>query len=174
MNDEELSREDISQLLRSFTCPKNQDVELFLHSKAVEFEVRDTARTYLMLDDIGQILAYFSLSFKEIELIDRGLSLTAIKKLDGFDKRAERVKAYLIGQIGKNLAIDHNPVDLETILNEVYAVIDEARALVGGRVIILECEDVVRLIQHYERHGFKKIPTHDPVKGLVTMYTVVE
>lgn len=122
---------------------------------------------------MGQIVAYFSLSFKEITLVDSGLSLSAIKKLDGFSKQAERVKAFLIGQIGKNSAVDDNPINLQLILDEIYTVIDEARALIGGRAIILECEDIATLIQHYERHGFKRIPTIDPLKGLVTMYTVV-
>ncbi|MBC8798345.1 acetyltransferase [Shewanella algae] len=160
-------------MLSSFTCPKNADVESFLHNKAIDFERRDAARTYLLVSQNGDILAYFSLSFKELQLNGTSLSGAQVKKLDGFSKRAERVKAYLIGQIGKNYSVVPNPINLECILDEVYMVIDEARALLGGRAIILECENTRRLIELYQTQGFKLIHTTSNEKGLVTMYTVV-
>lgn len=92
-------------------------------------------------------------------LSDTKLSKTEIKKLDGINKNAEHIPAVLIGQIGKNSAVTDNAINLVCILEEVYAAIAEVRKLVGGRVIILECEDIPSLIQLYERHGFKLIET---------------
>ncbi|EHU2145185.1 hypothetical protein [Acinetobacter baumannii] len=160
----------------SFTCPQNPDVESFLLSKdkGIRFENASISRTYLIVDDdTGDILAYFSISFKEITLNTDNISRSLIKRLDGINKRAETLKVYLIGQIGKNFSINNNPIKLDFILNEVYNVIAQAQALVGGRVIILECENQPKLIALYERHGFNLIDTINGNDTLLTMYTSI-
>lgn len=128
-----------------------------------------------MDDENGEILAYFALSFKEIVLNTDLISGTQIKKMDGISKKAKSVKAYLIGQIGKNTQLDTNPLNLSYILNEIYNVIAQVQALIGGRVIILECEDQPKLIALYEKHGFKLIETisENSSNDLKTMYTVI-
>ena len=99
------------------------------------------------------------------------LSKSRVQQLDGISKHAERIRAFLIGQIGKNTAIGNNPVSLKNILDEIYAVINAAKALIGGRIIILECEDNHKLIQLYEKHGFKLIELADSEQSqLKTLY----
>lgn len=126
----------------------------------------------MILDEDGLILAYFSLSFKEVTLDTTKISKTQIQRLDGFSKNATTVKAYLIGQIGKNSQIENNPIKLEIILNEIYSVIAQAQALIGGRVIILECENNERLITLYQKHGYKLLDITDKT-NLKTMYVAV-
>ena len=41
----------LSQILSSFSCERDEDIENFLHSKAVEFEKLSKARTYLICDE---------------------------------------------------------------------------------------------------------------------------
>ena len=100
------------------------------------------------------------------------VSKTQIQKLDGFSKKATNVKAYLIGQIGKNSQIPNNSIKLDTILNEIYSVIAQAQALIGARVIILECENNQSLISLYEKHGYKLLDITDET-NLKTMYVAV-
>ncbi|WP_141240080.1 acetyltransferase [Acinetobacter baumannii] len=160
----------------SFSCPPNPDVESFLlnKDKGIRFENTSISRTYLIIDDdTGDILAYFSISFKEITLDTSNISKSLIKRLDGINKRAETLKVYLIGQIGKNFSVKNNPIKLDFILNEVYNVIAQAQALVGGRVIILEVWNQPKLIELYERHGFKLIETINGTDSLLTMYTSI-
>lgn len=170
---EAFGEEQRQKLFSSFTCPKNPDVETFLKSKAIRFEESDNSRTYLILDsDNGNILAYFSLSFKEVSLENSDISKSQIKRLDGINKTSERVRAYLIGQIGKNFAITPNEITLKIILDEIYAIIDEAKALIGGRAVILECEKNEKLLNLYQDNGFNiLINTQD--EPLVTMYTYI-
>ncbi len=59
--------------LSQFFCPKNEDVQEFIRSKAVEFEQRDLGRTYFIVDEqltlLEQhiaILGYFTLAMKSI------------------------------------------------------------------------------------------------------------
>lgn len=160
----------------SFACPLNPDVESFLlnKGKGIRFEKSSISRTYLILDDDnGDLLAYFSISFKEITINTESLSGTAIKKLNGMSKTADTLKVYLIGQIGKNSLIQPNLIKLDMILSEIYNVIAQAQALIGGRVVILECEDQPKLITLYEKHGFKLIETASGNDELRTMYTSI-
>ena len=47
-----------------------------------------------------------------------------------------------------------------------------AQALIGGRVIILECENNQSLISLYEKHGYKLLDITDET-NLKTMYVAV-
>lgn len=171
---QELEKDELLKLLQTFRCGLNVDVESFLThpGKAIRFEQTDNARTYLVLDDLtGDILGYFSVTFKELLLESTALSKTQIKKLDGISKNAESVRAFLIGQIGKNTAVLNNPIRLKDLLSETYAVLSEAKALVGGRLIILECEDSPKLIQLYQQQGFTLIELAGEAQpALRTMY----
>jgi len=118
----------------------------------------------------GDLLAYFSVSFKELILEGTGLSKTKIRSLDGISKNAERIRSFLIGQLGENMAINGNPIGLADILNEAYAVFAAAKQLIGGRVIILECENIPELIAYYERHGFALIETVTGDSDLRALY----
>ena len=99
------------------------------------------------------------------------ISKSEVKRLDGFNKKAERVQAFLIGQIGKNFSIDKNPITLSDILAEVYSVFSQARELIGGRVVFLECDNNDKLIELYSKHDFKLLNTvPQDNSGLLTMY----
>ena len=41
----------LSRILSSFSCERDEDIENFLHSRAVEFEKLSKARTYLICDE---------------------------------------------------------------------------------------------------------------------------
>lgn len=41
----------LSQILSFFSCEQDEDIENFLHSRAVEFEKLSKARTYLICDE---------------------------------------------------------------------------------------------------------------------------
>ncbi|MFY0665339.1 MAG: hypothetical protein JXQ97_11995 [Natronospirillum sp.] len=169
--------------MKTFQCQLNVGVEEFLTSgNAVRFEKSDISRTYLFIrssshGEFPEILAYFSLSFKELDLKNTELSKTKIKKMDGMKNDAEKIIAYLIGQIGKNSAISHNPINLKIILSEIYSVIAQVKELIGGRIIILDCEEP--LIHLYNSHGFESIKINEdnsPKKSekLHTMFTFIK
>lgn len=161
-------------MLSSFSCPKNPDVESYLHSKAVDNQLRDRSRTYLIVrDDDAALLGYFSLSLKELELCNATISKSQVRRIHGFDRNAQSVPAYLIGQLGKNYSISDNHLNIEIILQEIYGVIEQARHLIGGRTIILECENKSSLVSMYQDQGFKAIETTAEDDQLITMFIVV-
>jgi hypothetical protein len=105
-------------------------------------------------------------------LVHSEISKGKIKRLDGINKNADKIKAYLVGQIGKNFSIEPNEITLELILDEVYAIIDAAKALIGGRAVILECDKSKKLIDLYKKNGFNEL-INTPHEPLVTMYTYI-
>jgi hypothetical protein len=128
----------------------------------------------MLNNETAEIMAYFSLSFKELSLEKVTVSKSEIKKLDGINKHAEKIKVYLIGQIAKNFNIANNPIKLQNILAASYSVINDVKALIGGRAIILECENNQNLINLYERHEFKKLKITDDTDLLITLYTYIQ
>lgn len=115
------------------------------------------------------VKAYFTLSFKEIILDATCVSKSKVKKLDGISKNADNIRAFLLGQIGK--ADTCGPeIKLDTLMNYVYQLLAEAQGLVGGRVILLECEDNDKLISLYENCGFERLQSND----FVQMYKIFD
>ena len=106
------NKDQIQLLLKEFACPKNADVEQFLKVKAIDFERTHNARTYLIANDFMELQAYFSLSFKEVNIDNDKVGKSVIKKLDGFNKNAKTIRVFLIGQIGKNFNLANNPITL--------------------------------------------------------------
>lgn len=158
-------------LAQTFSCSRNKDVESFLHHKAILFEGNHASRTYLILSQNGELLAYFSLSFKEIQV---KVSNTFLKKNFGRFHKGDRLKVFLIGQIGKNDKLENNPIKLCDVLEEIYSQIKLAQDVIGGKIVILECEDNAKLIQLYEAHQFKLIDTVEDETQLKTMFIVPE
>lgn len=91
----------------------------------------------------------------------------------GIGGSINKTKAYLIGQIGKNEAVEDNYLCLADIFKEVYSDIELARELVGGRTVILECERIEKLQRLYETHEFKLLKDEKSDR-LVTMYRVIK
>ena len=141
-------------------------------NNACSFERQDFCRTYLIFDDDRdpfELLGYFSIATKEIFIDSDSVSGSQRRKLKLRDDRP--IKTFLIGQLGKNSSIKDNPLNLKSIFDEALSLIEEARAIIGGRTVILECEDTPKLIDHYKAHEFRFL--QKDTDGLVTMYATL-
>lgn len=164
------TREDIqnlTDLLSSFSCEKDKDVEIFLHNRAIEFERINKARTYLACDNNALltegkfvILGYFSVSLKVLELSD-DLSNRKRKMLDGLSSKLHRkvinsIPCYLIGQLAKNSNIpDELSINGADLINCAISVIHSAEILVGGRYVLIECRNESKLLKFYAENQFE-------------------
>ena len=75
--------EKCQNILSSFHCPLNQDVENFLHNKAISFTKQYLAMTFLVfITHNNQLLlvGYYTLANKFLSLSDTKLSKTIQKK----------------------------------------------------------------------------------------------
>lgn len=150
--------DDIIKKFNTFSC-KNNDVENFLKTKAIDFEKRNKSRTYLMIDiDTLDIMGYYTLSLKSVDFTD-SVSKNIIQKIDGFSKSVKSVAVILIGQLGKNSNYAHQYDGFELLqyaIDTIYDIQDN----VGGRICLIETENSpenLKVINFYKSHGFKTL-----------------
>lgn len=164
------TREDIQNLmdlLSSFSCSQDKDIEEFLHNRAIEFERINKARTYLACDNNALltdgkfvILGYFSVSLKVLEFSD-DLSNRKRKTLDGLSSKLHgkvirSIPCYLIGQLAKNSNIPYElSVNGADLINCAISIIHSAEALVGGRYALIECRNKSKLLKFYTENRFE-------------------
>lgn len=85
------------------------------------------------------------------------------KDLDGYsakkhDHVLNKFPAILIGQLAKNDYADKEftgQILMESCLSKIY----EGQKILGGRIIILECQKIKKLLDFYSDFGFKQIQT---------------
>jgi hypothetical protein len=154
--------QDIIDAISNFSC-KDKDVESFLKSRAIDFERRNKSRSYLILDNDklvnGEfiVLAYFTLSLKSLEFRDT-LSKSKIKEIDGFSKEVKGVAIALVGQLGKDENFARNMSGKE-ILNICMDFIFQVQTLIGGRHVLIECQDHDKIVDFYRNNSFEFLQT---------------
>lgn len=148
------------------------DVQIFLRTKAVQFEKMGLSRTYFAMSTYQGtpfIAGYFSISNKPLSISKKNfksLSTSLRKRLMGVGYKSEQenyeIKGYLLGQLGKNyseIAKNAKAIDGDKLLALAYKEIKKAYNAVGGRVLYLECENHYRIEEFYTKNGFKKLET---------------
>lgn len=96
----EIYGEDKCQsILSSFHCPLNQDVENFLHNKAISFAKQYLAMTFLVFITHNNhllLVGYYTLANKFLSLSDTKLSKTIQKKIMKFAQFEPNSKQYFV------------------------------------------------------------------------------
>lgn len=185
LNKSDYEEEDIKKLLFSFEtisskyAPGSEDVQDFLHNKAIQFEKIGLSRTTLVMSTYrGQsfLAGYFSISPKPLVINKKNfgkLSSSLKKRLMGIGHKTEQdnyqIPSFLIGQIGKNyneIARNAKSISGKDLLKIVSEKIKEAHKLVGGRIVYLECEDYGKIKDFYTENGFKEIEEFKSINDL--------
>lgn len=153
---QELGEGRTKEILSEFSCPLNKDVEFFLHCKAIEFARQGIAQT--------QLVGYFTLSNKVLEIPRKNISKNVAKKVNRFamarDARRSMTDNYmisapLIGQLGKNFANGYdNLIPGDVLLKLATDKVRAIQAVLGGKFVYLECEDKDALLNFYGDNGF--------------------
>lgn len=165
-------RDLLIQILSSFSCEQDEDIENFLHNKAVDFEKLSKARTYLICDeeqitsddfclDQLKIYGYVAIALKILSVPEEW-SNRKRKELDGLSGKfhGEPIKdfsCYLIGQLSRNSNVSPGSISGKELLQVAYDVIAAAVDAVGGRYMMIECQENEKLVQFYSENGFEEI-----------------
>lgn len=153
---ESVGEDELSSILSDFSCPKNSEIECFIHNNAIEFAKRKMSVTYLVFDDYAQLLSYFTLTHKPSTVDGKVLSRTSRKKLETHARMDEflqvySVSAYLIAQFGKNYSVDGGyTISGDELMDLVFDVLERVQRQIGGGVVFLECEDNPALLKFYQ------------------------
>ena len=160
---EEIGEENAQQILSSFSCKVNRDVEAFLQEKAIDFAKRNISQTHLVMAPFEghmAIAGYFTLANKHIQINEDMISKSLFKRICKFGtyEAASKicvVSAFLIGQLGKNFAYKKDSlITGDELLRIAYDKLSIVQDIIGGKVIYLECEDKQKLRDFYESNGF--------------------
>ena len=156
--------EKLNARLSAFSCPANKEIDTFLKVNALNFAKRKLSITYLVFDESdGQILGYFTLAHKAIDIKNDNLSNTTRRKLSAHarldsDTNSFTVSAFLLAQIGKNYDVEQGKRitgnDLICYANDIMIDIQHR---IGGGIIYLDCEDKQHLKNFYIGKNHYKI-----------------
>ncbi len=155
--------DETKNILSSYLCPLNKDVDSFLKHKAVEFSKQGIAATFLVFASYKKdyvLVGYFTLATKIIAVYRTGLSKAMQKRIRKFAQYDSGFKRYhlaasLIGQLGKNYQNNYNNlITGDELLKLACEKVKEIQVNIGGRFVYLECEDKGKLIDFYSDNGF--------------------
>ncbi len=87
------------------------------------------------------------------------LSVHARKELDGFRSKIhgipiKEIPCFLIGQLAKNSNIANNPISGKKLLTYANSIIKSVISSIGGRIILIECQENEKLLKFYSDNGF--------------------
>lgn len=72
----------LQDIISSFSCTPNEDIEKFLHKNAIEFTKKKQSVTYCVLSDVHEIVGYYALTIKPVTFKSSFLSNNARKVID--------------------------------------------------------------------------------------------
>lgn len=159
----ELGEERTSEILSAFECPLNPDVQSFLREKAILFSKHGYASTYLVFASYqGSVvlIGYYALAMKAVVIKGSLLSSQWRGRLRRFAFYDSDLKQFilslpLIGQLGKNYAHHYDRlISGDDLLGIACETVREIQLMSSGKMVYLECEDVLPLTSFYERNGF--------------------
>lgn len=161
-----LGEDEVKNILSSFVCPLNRDVENFMRHKACEFSKRNFSKTHVVFwstDDETEkeLVGYYTIAVRTIRVERSIINSKQARKLREhgvFDEKNKQyiVSAPLIGQLGKNFSNGNDTlISGEELLNLAMEKIRGVQKEVGGRFAYLECEDNDKLTTFYERNNFR-------------------
>ena len=172
----------LRQVLSTFSCKKNVDVEKFLLNQAVDFTKKNQSVTYIVLTaKSGLMVGYFTITVKPISVNGAGFSNTVKRKIARVSEQdpvngTYSLAAYLIAQLGKNFSNGANEmITGEQLLGLAIEKIKELQYMAGGMVVFLEAENEEKLLDFYEKqNGFKRFDTKEIKSGTEDTHTLVQ
>lgn len=152
------------EILSTFSCPLNADVEYYLHNKAIEFSKQSIAITHLVFASYKStyvLAGYYALSAHKTFVLSKNALTSKLKKRIGkfgtYDNQLKQlnISAPLIGQLGKNFTNGYNKlISGDELLQLAYEKISMFQREIGGKIVYLECEDKPKLVDFYTSNGF--------------------
>lgn len=177
-----LELNEVQELLKTFKGFNNgtsapHDVEVFLHTKAIEFERSAIASTHLVFsNETKELSGFFSLANRPLYFSKQNyqaLSKSQRKKISRSGRTLKEsgsflMNSFLIGQLGKNYHAT-NPISGKELLTLACDKIKQASMIINTKYIWLECDDNPKLIDFYTSFGFSLIEGFVSESGLKVM-----
>ena len=155
-------------LLASFSCPPNVSIEHFLRHHAISCAKQRFAITYLIFNGEKEIAGFFTLAHKPMFVDQKNLDGKYRRRVKQFCRQPssqffpnseERllISTFLIAQLAKNaVELVGETVSGTQLLDFAWGIFENVQKAIGGGVISLECENQPKLLEFYQKYGFRK------------------
>ena len=172
----QLGEDKTKNILSSFVCPQNVDVQNFIREKAIIFSNCGYAKTYLVYwqaeeSDFGEekkeLVGYYAIGTKLFKISrDNSIGRISSKKWRNICQVANTrssssecaLSAHLVGQLSKNYDNGNELlISGDDLLAMALQKILEVQKLIGGKIVYVECENEEKLISFYKRNGFELV-----------------
>lgn len=169
---EDYGEEVAQNLISTYKCSLNPEIEDFFLKRAIDFAKKKISITYLIIKDNENILAYFSLTHKPTIIPNVNLSKNLQKKLSRFailneDDGNFNASAFLIAQLGKNTEISKDKcLSGKILMSMTLEILQDIQHRIGGGVVFLECEEREKLLNFYSANGFKPYGKRNSSEGI--------
>ncbi|MGN0473841.1 MAG: N-acetyltransferase [Acutalibacteraceae bacterium] len=161
---EQLGEDRVKDILSSFSCPINKDIEHFLKHSAITMAKQNIAPTHLVFSQYkGKIvlIGYFTITLKTMYVKKKGTISSNLKKriskFGTFNEVLDRfeIPAPLIAQLGKNYTDNYNTlITGDELLKMACEKISMVQSIIGGKIVYIECENKPKLVDFYDSNGF--------------------
>lgn len=161
----------------------NTDVEQFLKEKAIQSTKLNTSSTYLIVstDKYIDLLGYFTLATKMLTVKHNILSKREEKIISNFGYYDDAsnsfiLPAILIAQISRNFNVTSSSINGSDLIDITLKQVKEILNLTSGKVVFLESEPDMKVIDFYFKHGFHLLDNailSNKNKELVQLYRVI-
>jgi hypothetical protein len=151
-----IGEEKVKLLLSDFSCSKNTEIETFVHYRGVEFSKKNMSIMYLVINDVRELIAIFSLAHKAVDIGNDVLSNELRRKINRYAQLDEgtnsyTVSAFLIAQFGKNSNVTaDSAIGGNQLMDCVFDILMKVQHQIGGGVVYLECENNHKLMKFYQ------------------------
>lgn len=157
-------REDVCKnILSSFCCPLNKEVEKFLKNNAISFAMQRIAITYLVFQKEQHqiyLIGYYAIANKNVLIDKDAISNTIARKIFKFgqynsDLNRLILSMPLIAQLGKNFSLPSSiKMRGPELLHMALAKVAEIQYSLGGKTTYIECNNEEKLADFYSANGF--------------------
>lgn len=179
----ENDRSLLNTVAETFQSP-NPDIQSFIRDKVIQATNLKTSVTHLVFNADSlklDLVGFFTLTLKVIRIRDRCLSNSvrrSIKIFSYFDGENDcyNCPAVLIAQFGRNFNKDSLSISGEDLMTLALQQVEKIQSIAGGKVVFLECEPNKKLIDFYEKQGFRLLDDKvlsNTDKELLQMYMIV-
>lgn len=155
--------DNCKNILSTFVCPINPDVEDFISNKAIQFAKQKIAISYLVFVEYKNkkhLAGYYTLANKFICVNNSSLSNSMKRKISKFsqyDPSSDRfmMPMPLIAQLGKNFN-KSLPIKIigSDLLDMALQRVLEIEHLIGGKTVYIECNNEPNLFKFYSTANF--------------------
>ena len=145
-----------------------KDIEYFIKHKAVEKEMDDISRTFLVFNNSGDILGYYTLTVICL-FFDEKISKERRKQIYGITDDVDSMPVMTIAQFGVNIDFEEQ-INRRTLLDLAVSMLKEAQSMIGGNFCLIEIvpEDK-NAVEICLQSDFKVLQT-DSSDGCLLMY----